>query len=107
MASYLELFDLMADTGMRNRVLVANLVAAITIRGEDVGTPNHANRLRWAKEVFERPEEAAQSMLRAVLGEHNAFTREQILNASDGVLQTAVNKSINVFAVDPPAVNTV
>ncbi len=98
MATYTELFGLYSNSDLRNRVSVACIVAAETIRAEDPGIVNHANRLLWAKQVFEQPGAAAEAMLMAVLAANKALTASQIVNATDAAIQTAVNNEVNVFA---------
>jgi hypothetical protein len=44
MASYLELLGLFGNNDLLVKTEVACIVAAETIRGEDIGTANHANR---------------------------------------------------------------
>lgn len=98
MATYTELFDLMNDSALRNRVSVACLVAAEAVRVEAAGTANHANRLIWAKTTFADARAAGERMLPAILAQNAALTRAQILAAADAALQTAVNAAVDVFA---------
>ncbi len=99
MATYTELYDLMNESALRNKVAVACLVAAEAVRLEAEGTANHANRLTWAKATFTDPRAAGERMLPAILAQNATLTKAQILAASDGALQTAVNSAVNVFAV--------
>ena len=55
MATYSELFDLRSDSDLRNKIAVAVIIAAETIRNESGATTNNANRLIWAKEASGRP----------------------------------------------------
>ena len=98
MATYTELFDLMNDSALRNRVSVACLVAAEAVRIEAGSVPNHANRLAWAKAAFSGPRETGERMLPAILAQNAGLTRAQILAAADSALQTAVNAAVDVFA---------
>jgi hypothetical protein len=98
MATYLELHSLWANDSLRNRIAVACIVATDTIRLEDVGTVNHANRLTWAKLVLGDPQAQAKLMLMAVLAQNKALATEAILAASDAALQTAVGNAINMLA---------
>ncbi len=77
---------------------MACLVAADTIRAEDPATPNHANRLAWAKLVFERPEDTATAMTKAVLAANRTLTAGQITSATDAGIQAAVSNAVNLFA---------
>lgn len=98
MATYNELFSLRANDDLRNRIAVACVVQAETIRTEDDGTANHANRLLWAKQVFADPIGEAARMLWAILAQNKALTVAQITAATDAQIQTAVGNAVNVFA---------
>lgn len=98
MATYTELFDLQRNDALRNRVTVACTIAAETIRAENPATANHANRLKWAKGVFENPGGEGAKMLMALLASNNALTVAQITNATDAAIQTGVNTAVDVFA---------
>jgi hypothetical protein len=79
-------------------VRVACIVAAEAIRSEAAGTANHANRIIWAKAVFQNPVAQAEPMLWAVLAQNRALTSAQIIGATDAGLLTAVNVEIDVLA---------
>lgn len=98
MATYIELHDLQADNEFNRRITAAVVIAADTIRTEDGGTANNANRLIWAASVFASPSAEAKRMVWAVLAANKASTAEQILSASDAVLQSAVDAAVNLFA---------
>ena len=73
-------------------------IVADAIRSEAAETPNHANRLVWAKEVLSQPFESAVGMLREVLAANAALTVAQITAATDAAIQVAVNNAVNLFA---------
>lgn len=98
MATYLELRQLFGNGDLLNRIEVAVIVAAETIRNENEATTNHANRLLWAKEVFGAPRPSAEKMLMALLAANKALTTAQLLAAADATLQTAVDNAVNIFA---------
>lgn len=52
MATYAELYALLNDVGVQNRVKFAFLLVARNLRSEDPATPNHANRVIFANRVF-------------------------------------------------------
>lgn len=52
MATYNELFNLMGDTVLRNRIAVSCIVAAESIRTESPATTDHDKRLVWVENVF-------------------------------------------------------
>jgi len=98
MAAYTDLYGLFNNSELRNKMRVAVVVAAETIRGEDAGTDNHANRLVWAKNAFQNPESAADAMLKALLAANKDLEVAQITGASDAAIQTKVDAAVNVFA---------
>ena len=98
MATYTELYDLRANSALKNKIAVACILAAEAIRTEAAATPNNANRLVWAKAVFADPDREAGRMLMAVLAQNSGFTVAQITGATDASIQTAVNNGVNVFA---------
>lgn len=99
MATYLELEALRNNSGLLARVRVAVWVAAETVRTELDTTPNHANRLVWARDVFTAPEPQAQRMYWALLATNKDQTIAQITSATDAQIQTAVDAAVDLFAV--------
>lgn len=98
MATYIEIKGLFGGTALKDRVAVACIIAAETIRNEDVGITNHANRLLWAKSAFSSPSNVSSKMLMALLAINKDLTVEQIQNASDSAIQSGVESAINLFA---------
>lgn len=97
MASYIELVQAQADTTLRQRVAVACVVAADSIRTEDVATANHTARLAWAKKVYDSPTTTASSMLWSVLAQNKAASLSAIVASTDAQLQTAVDAAVAAF----------
>ena len=98
MATYAELFDLRTNSELRNRIQVACIVAAETIRGEDSGTENHANRLLWAVEAFRNPKANSERMLWALLAAFKDQAVGVIANPTDAQIQEAVDAAVDLFA---------
>ena len=98
MATYDELLQANANTGLINKVRVAVVVSATNIMGEATSTVNHANRLLWAKLVFANPADMGMRMMWPVLAQNRALTLAQIIGAIDSDVQTAVDSAVNVFA---------
>ena len=98
MATYEELFSLRNNSALKNRVTTAVVIAAETVMGEDSGTPNHANRLIWAKGVFSSPEREAERMYWAVLAANSGMPLGTILAATDAAIQANVDEHIDLFA---------
>lgn len=102
MATLSELLGAHDYTDLRLRVRMATVLAAEVVRSENVAVTNHANRLLWAKRVYEDPFTMGDSMFWAVLAQNSGFTYNQIINASDAAVQTAVNNAVDVFSTPTP-----
>lgn len=98
MATFDELLAAASNTPLFNHVRVATFVAATDIMTEDAGTTNHANRLIWAKQVFQNPDAAGLKMMYPVLAQNRSAPINSIINADDATVLTAVKAAINVFA---------
>jgi hypothetical protein len=98
MATYTELYDLSNNSALKNKIAVAVVIAANTIRGEAGATTNHANRLIWAASALANPGAEADRMLWGALAQNSGLTVAQITNAADSALQTAVNNAVDLFA---------
>lgn len=103
MATYSELYQIANDGGatspLRQKIAVACIVAAETIRTENPATTLHTERLAWAKAVFRDPLGESLRMTWAVLAQNAGQPLANINGATDGAIQTAVNNAVNVFAV--------
>lgn len=99
MATYAELITASTNAALKDKIRVAVVVAAETVRTENGATANHANRLLWAKRVFNRPLDAAEDMLWAVLAQNKNATFANIIGATDAQVQTNVDAAVDVFAV--------
>lgn len=98
MATYAELLEASGNTTLNQKMRVAVIIAADTIRTEADTVPNHDNRLIWAKAVYADPVREAQRMLWSVLAQNKTATLSAITGASDAVVQTNVDNSVNMFA---------
>jgi len=98
MATYTELRSILGDRSLLNRITVAVGVSAEAIRTESAATPNHANRLLWAKDVFVNPTQRAAEMQWAVIIANRTASTAQILAAADTAIQTNVDANVDVFA---------
>jgi hypothetical protein len=99
MATYLELYNIATtNSDLKNKVIVACLIAANNIRNELDTVPNHANRLIWAKETLENPQRAGDIIFPAVIAQNSGSTATQINTATDNAIQIAVNNTIDLVA---------
>jgi phosphoglycerate dehydrogenase-like enzyme len=98
MATYNELRQLYSHSDLTNRIEVAVIVAAEKIRTEASDTPNHANRLVWAKATFGSTRRVAEQMLMALLAANRALPTADLIGVTDEGLQAAVDGAVNIFA---------
>lgn len=99
MATYQELFSIIDNRDLLNKLRVAVLVSADKIRSENPTTPNHANRLAWAKDfALADPAQEARKAYRALLGANNASALSVIEAATDATIQTNVDNIVDVLA---------
>lgn len=98
MATYAELRTASESPALLIQVKVACIIAADTVSLESAATPLHAERLLWAKRVYENPDTMAQRMVWAVLAKNKAATPAQIAAATDAAVQTNVDAAVNVLA---------
>jgi hypothetical protein len=98
MATFDELLVAARNTPLFDHVRVATVVAATDIMTEDPATDNHANRLLWAKQVFQNPDLAGTKMMYPVLAQNRAAPINSIINADDETVLAAVKNAINIFA---------
>lgn len=98
MATYMELRQLFTSGDLRNKVEVACIVAAETIRTEDAGTTNHANRLLWAKAAMNNTTGIRDAMLKALLATNKDSVVAAITGVSDSAMQTLVDDFVDLFA---------
>lgn len=99
MATYNELLELSHEELLRQRIMVACFVAAGTIWAEADTVPFHTERRAWAKRVFEMSLTELSRMQWVVLVANKDYTKDQILNATDAAIQSAVDNVVNLFAV--------
>lgn len=101
MATYAELLEAInTNTGqpLRDKLLVAVVVAADVIRAEPTNTPNHAARMVWASKVMSNPGPESRRAMYAVLAQNKDQTLATIVSATDAQVQTAVNAAADLLA---------
>jgi trehalose-6-phosphatase len=97
MAEYVDIYYLMhSDGDLWRRVEVAAFRTACDIINEDTATPNHTNRVIWAKQALANPAAKAAEMKYAVL--QNATIMAAGNDATDNDVQFVVNSVIDSFA---------
>ena len=96
--TYEELYVLAQNKSLQTRVKYAVRIAATAIIDEATNTPNHANRVIWARKQFRGELEGPE--LSAAM---NFLTANSAFRAADGVLtdeqlQTIVTSFVDRFA---------
>ncbi len=87
MATFIELYNLISNGELRNRVRVATRNAAQDLLD---GTPT-ADETDWAAEVFSNPKSESKKAFESVLAANRTATVAQILGADDAAIQTNVD----------------
>lgn len=98
MATYLQLFNFQNDSNLQDKIVVAVVVAAETIRTDGSPPSNQAAKLEWARLAMANPKTEALRMLWAVLAVNKDATSEQINNATDAAIQAQVDAAVDLFA---------
>lgn len=98
MATLAERFDLQNNSAFLNKITSAIAEQADVIRLENINTPNHANRMLWAKQAFTNPEAVAKTMIWGIISANRTATSAQILGATDTAIVNAVAALVDVYA---------
>jgi hypothetical protein len=100
-ASYDELLDIATTSGstLLPRIKVAAQMMAGKIVTEPPTTTKHAERLAWARATFADPDAAGRALVWPVLYQAKGFTKEQIEQAADTLIQPYVDAAITALAV--------
>ena len=98
MLTFDQLAGLIQSSDFAGQITGAVTTVALEIQSEDAETPNHANRMAWAKSALADPSGSASQMRAAVLG-----TYADVLPPSAGVLtdaqiRAAVEDTVDTFA---------
>lgn len=96
--NYAQLMTASEDEGLARKIRVAVIVAADKIAGEPAATPNHANRVEWARATMLDPIGAAQRILWSVLAKNLAKTLAEVRALTDIDVQASVEASVDLFA---------
>lgn len=97
MASLLQVYNLRYAGTLKPRVTVAIAKACFDIFAEAGSTPNHAERVVWAKSALQNTTAVAESMMWAIISDSAILAAGD--SATDGEIISAVNSFINVFAL--------
>ncbi len=97
MASLAELYELKSNSELRNRIEMACLIEAETIRVEENPT---AARTAWSRAVFADPTRETGRMFRALIAAHAESPIDEIENVGDTPIKTAVAAAVDHFAAE-------
>lgn len=92
MATYTELFELRADSALRNKIAVAVAVKAQALI--DLASPTEA-QIAWANAAIDNPVSKADTLLNYVLAANKTATVAEIQRATDAAIQTAVSAAVD------------
>jgi hypothetical protein len=98
MAAYTALVAAANHDVLRQQIKMAIAVSALTITNEVNTTPNHANRLAWAKAALSNPDNEVDRVVWYVLAANQAASIGQIDAATDATVQTNVDAAVALFA---------
>jgi hypothetical protein len=105
MATYTELRSLFGDGDIIQKIEVAISIAAQTVAaGNDDAAPfdqtagAHDLRVKWAAGAITDTAAEAKRMVKLVLAANAGSTVTQIKNASDAIIQSNVNASVDAIA---------
>ena len=93
MATFEELRGKFSDDGLRHRVEIAVMIAALDLLS---GAPT-ADDERWAAAVFAAPEAEGLKAFRGVLASNASASVAQITNVTDVAIQNSVNLLVPAF----------
>lgn len=97
MPTLLETYNIKAtNQTLRSRAIVAVAKCAIDVLNESATTPNHAQRVVWAKEALQNSEAVTDRIMWAVIADANVLANPS--GATDQQIITAVVNAINAFA---------
>jgi hypothetical protein len=97
-AALTDLFTLLNDPILNQKVAAACIKTAVSIAFEDPGTANHANRLAWAKGALANPTGTANEVVRYVIAALAGNDLATIQASADATIQSNVDASVTVFA---------
>lgn len=86
MATYIELYDLLNNSELKNRVLAATVVAAYSLLA---GTPDAKDRA-WFAAVMANPKGEGMKAFRAVLAANAGLSVASVKEASDSAILSEV-----------------
>jgi len=97
MTVYNDIYNLKANSDIRNRMAVAIAKISLDIMSESVGTVNHVNRVIWAKQAIISPEGMTDKLFWACMLDTTMRTKGD--TSTDAEIQTAVDAAVNNFAI--------
>ena len=102
MATYDELLTIATSSGSATllpRIKVAAQMMAGKIVTEPGATANHVQRLAWARQTFADADAAGKALIWPVLFQAKAFTKAQIEQADESLIQPYVDAAVTALAV--------
>jgi len=109
MATYLELRNLFNDAALMNRTQAGVVIAGWGVMNDPANYPSavgpntatEEQRVTWGVDALHRTETKVPLVLKAVLAQNKTATVDQIKNATDAVLQTNIDATVDALAKNP------
>ena len=97
MATYLQMYNLLADGSLLAKTTIAVMSAATAVVNESAGTANHAKRLLWAQYALANPQDEAKRFMWGIVS--NATIAAAGSNAVDSDVQFVVNSYVDSMSL--------
>lgn len=95
-------YALVKDGAFTNKLQMAIWIAAAAVKSEPAGTPNHANRLIWAKKAVKKDSDPDEMRTVAINASANDAIGAAGAQATDADIQFVVNSLIDDLAGTGP-----
>lgn len=97
MATLAELQTVLNEPALRDKIRSAVVKTAVAIKNESDATPNHAERVAWAKAALQDPNGMAERVTRYVVAANAALELAAITGLSDTDIQAHTDASVAIF----------
>lgn len=98
MLTFEQLSGLVQSSDMAGQIMGAVATVALAIQSEDSETPNHANRMAWARRALSSPQSVAGEIRAAVLGTYADTLPASGATLTDAQIKSAVESCVDTFA---------
>lgn len=104
MATLAELYEILTDTVLQNKIRAAMCKTAVAIKFEDPATPNHAERLavakRWLNDVNGNADDVQRYVIASYSSSNPSDSSATVLAMDDATIQSHVDAWVSVFIAE-------